>query len=59
VYFEEFRFEPSGFVHATCAGEYFETTDLMGRVKYFAPKLSASDLDDLKLVLTTTTKATP
>ena len=56
VYFEEFRFEPSGFVHATCAREYFETTDLIERIKYFSPNLSASDLDDLKLVLATTTE---
>ncbi len=52
VYFEEFRFEPSGFVHAACAGEYFETTDLMERIKHFSPQLNAGDLDDLKLALT-------
>lgn len=56
VYFEEFRFEASGFVHATCAGEYFETTDLIERMKHFSPQLSASDLDDLKLALTTTSE---
>lgn len=54
VYFQEFRFEPSGFVHATCAGEYFETSDLIERIKYFSPQLGTSDLDDLKLALTTT-----
>ncbi len=54
VYFEEFRFEPSGFVHATCAREYFETTDLIERIKHFSPNLNASDLDDLKLALATT-----
>lgn len=51
VYFQEFRFDPSGFIHATCAGEYFETTDLVERIKHFSPQLSASDLDDLKLAL--------
>ncbi len=56
VYFEEFRFEPSGFVHATCAREYFETTDLIERIKHFSPNLNASDLDDLKLALATTTE---
>jgi hypothetical protein len=54
VYFEEFRFEPSGFVHATCAREYFETTDLLERIKYFSPNLSGGDLDDLERVLATT-----
>lgn len=53
VYFEEFRFEPSGFVHATCAGEYFETTDLLERIKHFSPQLSASDLHELKRALST------
>lgn len=59
VYFEEFRFEPSGFIHARCAGEYFETTDLIERVRHFSPQLSANDLDDLKLALTTTSEQTP
>lgn len=52
VYFEGFRFEPSGFVHAACAREYFETTDLIERIKYFSPKLDASDLGDVKLAMT-------
>lgn len=56
VYFEEFRFEPSGFVHATCAGEYFETIDLIERIKHFSPNLNANELDDLKLALVTTTE---
>ena len=56
VYFEEFRFEPSGFVHATCAREYFETTDLIERIKHFSSNLNANELDDLKLALATTTE---
>ncbi len=59
VYFEAFRFEPSGFVHATCAGEYFETTDLIERIRHFSPRLSADELDDLKLALATSSKLTP
>ncbi|MGH6864682.1 MAG: PARP-type zinc finger-containing protein [Methyloceanibacter sp.] len=51
VYFEEFRFEPSGFVHASCAGEYFETTDFIDRIKHFSPQLSESDINELKLAL--------
>lgn len=54
VYFDDFRFESSGFVHATCAGEYFETTDLIERIKHFSPQLNASDLDNFKRALTTT-----
>jgi hypothetical protein len=52
MYFEEFRFEPSGFIHAACAREYFKTTDLIERIKYFSLKLDASDLDDVKLAMT-------
>ena len=52
VYLQEYRFEPSGFIHATCASGYFETTDLIERLKHFSPKLDASDLDDLNAALT-------
>jgi len=47
VFFEEFRFEPSGFIHAGCAREYFGTTDLLERVRYFSPDLGAGDLEEL------------
>ena len=55
VYFEEFRFEPSGFVHAACASDYFDTTDLIERIKYFSPQLDAGDLADLQLALAAAT----
>lgn len=51
VFFEEFRFAPSGFVHAACAGEYFETTDLLARIKHFSPELALDDLEDLRAAL--------
>jgi hypothetical protein len=47
VYWEEGRFEPSGFIHAGCAREYFETTVVMDRVRRFAPGLKESELDEL------------
>lgn len=47
VYFEEYRFEPSGFIHAGCASEYFGTTDLLDRARYFSPALSEDDLREL------------
>ena len=47
VYFEEYRFEPSGFVHASCAKEYFGTADLIERVRYFSPELTEQDLREL------------
>jgi len=51
VFFEEFRFAPSGFVHAACASEYFATTDLIERVKHFSPELRADELEDLQVAL--------
>jgi hypothetical protein len=53
VFFEEYRFQPSGFVHAACAREYLETTDLIERVRHFTPGLSAADLDALAAALAT------
>ena len=47
IFFEEFRFSPSGFIHAACASEYLGTLDLIERVKHFSPELSASDLESL------------
>lgn len=44
VYYEDGRFSPSGFVHATCAREYFGTTALLPRVRHFSPALGEDDL---------------
>ena len=44
VFYEEGRFAPSGFVHAACAREYFETTDVLSRVRRFSPELREDDL---------------
>jgi hypothetical protein len=46
-FFDEYRFEPSGFIHTGCAGEYFGTTDLLERIRYFSPDLSADELAQL------------
>lgn len=51
VYWEEGRFAPSGFVHARCAGAYFETTDVLPRVRRFAPTLEEADLRELEAEL--------
>jgi hypothetical protein len=48
VYFEEYRFEPSGYIHAGCAAEYFGTTDLLDRVRYFNPELGDEDITSLR-----------
>ena len=44
VFYEDGRFAPSGFIHARCAGAYFETTDVLLRVRRFSRDLSDDDL---------------
>lgn len=47
VYFEDGRFQPSGFIHARCAREYFGTIELLGRVRHFSPELAEADVREL------------
>ncbi len=47
VFFESGRFEPSGFVHAGCASEYFGTVDVLARAQHFNPGLNENDLSAL------------
>ena len=44
LYYQDGRFNPSGFVHLACAREYFETADILPRLRYFTPELSEADL---------------
>ena len=46
VYYDQGRFEPSGFIHARCSQEYFETTDVIDRVRHLTA-LSDEDHQDL------------
>jgi Poly(ADP-ribose) polymerase and DNA-Ligase Zn-finger region len=50
-FFDEFRFQPGGFVHATCAPAYFETADLVDRIRHFSPDLDSAALTELDAVL--------
>jgi hypothetical protein len=45
VFFEEHRFQPSGFIHAACAQAYFETTDMLERIRHFNPGLGEAELE--------------
>lgn len=51
VYYEEGRFAPSGSIHARCAPSYFETPDVLGRLKHFSPELSDEELRELQAEL--------
>lgn len=53
VYFESEsgRFEASGFIHARCAPSYFDTPDVLERVKHFSRELSDENLQELRAEL--------
>lgn len=51
VYFEELRFQPSGFIHVGCAADYFETTSVIDRVQHFSRDLTAADLEEIEASL--------
>ena len=51
VFFEEYRFQPSGFIHAACAGEYFDTTDVMERIRHFNPALGPGEHEEIEAAL--------
>jgi hypothetical protein len=51
VFYEEGRFSPSGSVHPRCAAGYFETADVMPRVKHFAPALTEAALAGIQAEL--------
>jgi hypothetical protein len=47
VFFEDYRFSPGGYIHARCARAYFETVDLLDRIRHFSPTLSEPDLAEI------------
>jgi hypothetical protein len=44
VFYEEGRFAPAGYVHVRCAQTYFETIDIVARLRRFSPALAEPDL---------------
>ena len=53
LYYEDGYFNPSGFIHVGCSQEYFETDDVIGRLKHFSPTLTDGDLGELQSELDT------
>ena len=51
VYYEEGRFNPSGFIHLACTDEYFGTRDVIDRLTHFSALLNAEDVADIQSVL--------
>jgi hypothetical protein len=48
VFWEEGRFSPAGYVHLGCAAAYFETGDLLARIRRFAPRLADAELGEIE-----------
>ena len=51
VFFEEGRFNPSGFIHPGCAAAYFESADLVEHLLHFSRDLSAADREEVRSAL--------
>ncbi len=51
VFYEEGRFAPAGYIHVSCAQAYFETTDLIPRLKRFSPILTDEDVKAIETEL--------
>ena len=51
VFFEEYRFNPGGYIHAFCSREYFETLELLDRIRHFSPELGEPELAELAAAL--------
>ena len=51
VFYEEGRFNPSGYIHLLCSAEYLGTADIFDRLRHFSPKLTDDDLIQLREAL--------
>ena len=47
LFWQDGRFAPAGFVHATCATTYVDTANILDRVRHFTPDLTSTDLEAL------------
>lgn len=54
VFYDDGRFAPSGFIHATCAAGYFETSALLPRLRHFSSTLGHADLAEIEALLLST-----
>ena len=51
VFFEEGRFNASGFIHVACSKAYFESDEVLERLLHFSPGLSDAQRDELRNAL--------
>lgn len=50
-FYEEGRFNPAGYIHAGCARDYLETTDIVDRARHFARDLTEADVYEIRAAL--------
>lgn len=51
VFYEEGRFNPSGYIHAGCANEYLGTSEILERLRHFSPDLTDGDAAEISKAL--------
>jgi len=51
VFYEDGRYQPSGFVHAGCTSVYFGTTEIVVPARHFSPDLSDAEMADFQASL--------
>ncbi len=51
VCYEDGRYQPSGFVHAGCVSEYFETTEILRPARHFSAGLSDAEVLEFEAAL--------
>jgi hypothetical protein len=47
AFYEDGRFAPAGYVHLGCASAYFETPEIIPRVRHFSPELADGDVEEI------------
>jgi hypothetical protein len=47
MFYEDGRWSASGYIHASCAGGYLETTAIRPRLTYFSPSLTETELGEM------------
>lgn len=51
VYYEDGRFNPSGYIHVSCAAEYLGTTAIADRALHFAGELGEEEVAEVRRLL--------
>ena len=59
AYYEDGRFAPSGFIHVQCAAAFFETTEVMERLRHFTPDLTEQDVMEIQAELSSQNPSKP